>query len=1312
MKSLLTLLGLAFFFILSALFIGPHYVDWNSYRDVFELHATNIIGREVKVNGKVHLNILPTPHLEFQNVEIAAAPNTKRTHFLKIEAFKVRLAVPPLLRGVIEAKKLELTRPKFFFHIDETGKGNWATLGQETTPLFPFVPQNVALQSATIEQGEVIITQAAFETPLVLNNFNGEFSAGSLQGPFNFKGIFEFSGEQRELSFATTKQDENSSLQAKALFKIPRTGSTYLLDGKIRGLSSTLAVDGIINSTIPAHLLDLSQSNPSISKSSYQEQDESPKIQLQSKLSATPTRAEFQDIHITFANDQRPQNLKGNAVLDWSKGLSIQSDLKTTWLNVDQIIGERVLKSASSQKIVSPKANNTIIPKNIIVPFADTLTQLQTTLSQAQVNLEITEAKTGGSLFRDFTLDLSHKDNVFVINKLHVELPGRNQLNVSGRLQPEGKELAFSGPVRLRGQRLGALTHWALHKQNNNVAQSAPYVLQGNVFYVPGRFQIENLQGDLNGSTIRGTIDYNFLDKREFVLALDSEKIDLRDIVPQNTTLKSLITDISRLSLLTQDTTQKETSGSWEPTQIADHSNALNARINIRSGLLHLPHLAIRDFVIDGNLNAQELTIKSVSMASDEGLHLRGSGTLQQIDKNPSGNIRFNLKANTKESIAQLMQQLEIDNDPKTLNHVTRYRALSPLQLAFNVNMGTDSQNQADMIIAGTLGSSKVSLNMRHKGALTRFGTRHIDLSGSLRNASAHTLVEQLNFSKPSNISASNKLGTLNILASGIPNQSMETRLRLEAGATQVRYNGTFKVSEGDQFTQGSMSLQSQNAANALGLFGIQHIQEFRNVPFNLALKLENNNHRYDITEIAGRLGRNKISGDIALDIAPKPMKVNARLSINRTSFPALIAYILPTQNPAELQQALAATNITDTQIWPKQPFRTDALKAFQGQVALKFKRLDLTERMAVYKGELQGQFDKNSVKVENLKGQLFGGQFSSQALLSNTSANIKLKGSASLTNADLAQVFQSRRKKAFARGEGDLSLAFAGEGLSPLGLITVLEGNGKISARNGEVFFLSPEALPKAIDSTTQTAGAKTQFDNILANELPRGSFPFQKIETPLSLKGGTLKVAPFLMAQKGVTVKTSASLEMARMRLESISSLRAQSSSRNRDLPAIQLLFSGPMAEFGTLTPQIETETLKRALSVQQVERNVQTLEKLNKRDPEAIQRARQLTDELQQQYRFNPDAQSSGSDILQGGRGQNRHEYNEPTDIRTRDLPPLSDPPSSSGFFVEGNPSVQQNNIEPIRPQAVPQTRERQKTPQKEEAINLDTIFSDTR
>src|SRR5688572_30456735 len=157
MNNALLYLGGILITALAVLFAVPRFVDWNSYRGIFEEEATRILGREVRVGGDVNLRLLPAPFVSFEKLRIADIGDDGGNSIIRAESFTMWLSVPPLLRGVLEAHKVELRRPVINLAINADGNGNWRTLAV-TPGTIPFAPKEVALQSVAVQDGAVIVT--------------------------------------------------------------------------------------------------------------------------------------------------------------------------------------------------------------------------------------------------------------------------------------------------------------------------------------------------------------------------------------------------------------------------------------------------------------------------------------------------------------------------------------------------------------------------------------------------------------------------------------------------------------------------------------------------------------------------------------------------------------------------------------------------------------------------------------------------------------------------------------------------------------------------------------------------------------------------------------------------------------------------------------------------------------------------------------------------------------------------------------------------------------------------------------------------
>ena len=236
MNSLLLTLTALLILVLSALFAAPLFIDWNDYRSVFETQATNLLGRQVKVGGKVHLVLLPAPELKFDDIKVADQEGRLDRPFLEMGSLEAWLNIGALLSGTVEARKIAIVDPVLRLDLKADGTGNWSDVGRRGVAL-PFAPKDVLLDSVSISGGKVEITKQGVPQ-LTLDGVSGEANAQSLSGPYKVSANYSFEGRPQELRFSTSAPDAAGLFRIKSSLRDLDRNTTYLLDGGVTGLGA------------------------------------------------------------------------------------------------------------------------------------------------------------------------------------------------------------------------------------------------------------------------------------------------------------------------------------------------------------------------------------------------------------------------------------------------------------------------------------------------------------------------------------------------------------------------------------------------------------------------------------------------------------------------------------------------------------------------------------------------------------------------------------------------------------------------------------------------------------------------------------------------------------------------------------------------------------------------------------------------------------------------------------------------------------------------------------------------------------------
>ena len=184
--------------VIGALFAIPYFIDWNGYRGVFEEEATRLLGREVRVGGAVNLHLLPTPYFRFEKVRIADSSVNLQDAFFRADSLTIKLSVPPMFRGALEANEIELQRPVLRVALDKDDGWNWQSFGQALGQA-AYMPSNVALTSVKISDGVLALHGPDGMERTRFEGLTAELSAPALDGPYRFRGTFGKTRAEREV---------------------------------------------------------------------------------------------------------------------------------------------------------------------------------------------------------------------------------------------------------------------------------------------------------------------------------------------------------------------------------------------------------------------------------------------------------------------------------------------------------------------------------------------------------------------------------------------------------------------------------------------------------------------------------------------------------------------------------------------------------------------------------------------------------------------------------------------------------------------------------------------------------------------------------------------------------------------------------------------------------------------------------------------------------------------------------------------------------------------------------------------------------
>jgi len=1172
-NSILLSIAAILVLVLSALFAAPYVVNWNDYRNVFEAQLTNLLGRQINVGGDVNLRLLPSPYVRFEKISLAGREQSLDLPLLTADSITLWLTVPPLLRGEIEASEMEVTKPHVNLHILANGQGNWSTLktdgGKEN-----FVPEQVALQTVRIRGGTVELSRHTDSRPLVFDAIEGTLSAKSLQGPYKFSGLFSYAGQSREIQFSTSRHIDGGAMRLKSVLKDPPSGATYTLDGQLTNITKQPQLTAAFVFRLPKKGADSGATKLLLNDvADPQVLPEGTILEARSTLAANIGRAVFSDVRILFANKDQPQSIDGEATLDWKDGLNLNTRLSSKWIDLDRLL-------------TNDKAGKVSV-RHAVGLFIDKFMPYQSRFNRAAINIKVTQAALEGDLVKALDLHLDKDGDKFSLPKLTAELPGHTKLELSGRISFDGQP-GFTGPVNVKGRDLYRFVRWA----NGSARKAATprndhYALQAMVAFAPGLIEIENAKGEIGESAFSGRFRYRYTGRRDFVLELDGNSFDLGMISDDPLSLNALASSIWH-----GNETAAAADGKGSQT-FAQLLQGANGHLKVRLGHLTLPGLKVTDVDARARLSDGDLEIESLSLDTEDGVLIRGGGKIETTGTQARGKLQAVVDSAGPAGLQNLGQLLGL---PKTIfDNEDLLQSISPLRVAVSLQTGLSAKKATNILIDGTAAGSRVSVKARQIGDPSNIGNEPLEISASLTNPSGETLVKQIFPRARFRRFADTGDGNLALHAIGVPSIGMNTLLELEAAGLRGGFEGTVRFAGGENEFDGVLGFTAERAEAGLAVFGVDAYPQAQHQQLSLRAILKKQGEKYHLDEVTARIGSTVAVGSAVIDTGRTPTRSAITVTANKTYLPNIMSLMLKDEIPSIVAAAKNATEGGDAGYWPERIFNHDILGRFEGHLKLKAKSLNVSDSLSLGDGAVAIDLSGGVLRISELSGRLFDGSITATGQFVPGRSGVSFEGTANIVDASLDKLAKTGNARPLARGKVSLDLSLKGHGLSPRGLISELSGNGSVRFGDGKIFSLSPAALPNI---ARQTPGADgSGLTDQLKAALAGGAFPYRAFAVPVKVAHGTLRVTDIPLRSEKTRLRISGAVDIARLRLDSTLQLNADISEAQKSPPPVNLVFAGPIADIGRITPVIDAESLKRYLIVRRMERDVEHLEKLER-------------------------------------------------------------------------------------------------------------------
>ncbi len=1246
------LLGLVIALLVAVLTV-PYFVDWNQYKSQIEAQASNLLGRQLKVAGDVQLRLLPAPYMRLENITITApdaAPGTPS--LLKADAFRLWLSAPPLLRGVVEVREIEIDTPSMRFAIDENGRSNWSKTTFANKPP-SFTPTAISLQSMTITNGSLVVSTlhadrtAQAERKISISQLNGNFSANSLKGPYKFEGAIGEKQERQILRISTGSIDEKSKMRLKGVLRSSNGGQRYGFDGQLIDLKDNPTISGVISATFPFfrstnRTTDKPDAKVRISRTNP--------IEVKTAILANSAGARFDKILITMVHKNRPQVMTGLGQLSWNKGqIDLNGQLNARLIDVDH------LKDGL-------KVGNSL--EETVAKLFSGLREQAVKVDSGRFSINIAQIKLNNDLVQDFNIHMQRSAAGLVIKQLSANLPGENRIEVQGEFDDSSQYSKFNGNGILRGQSLGHLVNWAAGNQMDggvSAIRSHPFTLRGDVLQVDNMIALKNVFGDIAGISFSGEASRH---KARFGSdTFHPGRIDLKLTTSEinSTALLGRLVPMRELVNGLLDRQKSEEPSSQGILSIFDKSNL---RLQLRAGRLLMADFDGRDLVADLYFGDRSLHINELSIGSKNGLRLQADGALNNLETNPSGTLVATINIEDADELKQFISWFHSNDKAIGLSR-KQIASLSPLRLALMLQTDEKTGAEAHIRINGIAGSSHVNLNNRILGnhLFSTHGQRKVkqlEITGSLSNNQGRALLSQLvpwldekQTGRPS--SGLGEIGKARVWfsATGLPENGLNSRFEFSSPQVVAGFDGLLGGAGNNWNFRGKARLSTKQLTSGLALIGLDTGQTHATGALVLATNIDKADQNYIFTNIRGKVATAEVEGRVTLDLTPRSRKLDVALLTSSLDFSTLFSPILetPNQTPTtsgqgksgngDVNSALQLANDLQNAVGdvnsplPQTTNRRLTAKRLQGldaRLAISADQMVLNNNFVLNKSKISATIKDQKITITSLSGQLWKGHLQSKGVLDLSKTLGTMKGDLQISNAQMKYAPFKYEDSPIIEGQLSLRARFQGRGLGPSGLISLLNGSGHLEFSNGKIDHLSSKVLTDIVDdelAVWQQAEDQAPFHERFKRYLQHGEFTFASLSKDFTIKDGSLLLKVAKSSENNSKLDLDTSITLASMTTQSRLSISPLARAKYPDLPPVTILLDGSLNDLPRFTPKIETSSLEQHLKVMKMEHDVNLLEKLHKRDEEFAKRAAErraaakLRKEKEEQQRLEQQA-----------------------------------------------------------------------------------------
>jgi uncharacterized protein involved in outer membrane biogenesis len=735
-----TLLGLAIAIILALVtaLVGPLLIDWRNHRALFETEASRLIGLNVRVTGGIEPRLLPSPRLVLHGIAIGDGPDTIRARTLGVE-----FALGPLMRGEWRAAEMHLVGPQISLGLD--------TSGRIRTPGFTvaFRPDELSVDRLSVEDGTVMLADAANGASVTLDRvrFNGE--ARSLVGPVRGDGAVTIAGQLYPYRVALGRLSEEGTLKLHLNVDPVDRALSIEADGAMTLAAGGPRFDGVLSLARPVGIgaRDAAQSAQTLTQP----------WRVSGKIKATSQSALMENAEFQYGSDEQGFKLGGVAAFKFGAHPHFDGVLSGRQIDLDRAI-------SGTEAVHQP-------PAATIRKLAELGAAAFRTSLPIQIGVGIDQVTLGGNSVQNVRGDISSTTDGWKLDQFEFRAPGMTQIRLSGRLSVGADGVAFTGPAEIDAADPKVLAAWLEGTNETSQGELRPMSLRGDVTLASDRIAVEGLKADFDRQPVTGRLVYLFRSGAR-PPRLDAEiKAPQFDIDAAVSFGKALLAG----SAMERPSEMRLTADIGRATLSGFEAREARMRLNVDAGGLQLDRLSVADFA---------------------GTSFAASGRVETNGHAPRGTLSLDVE--TKQTAAILATAGKFA--PKGAEQVIRLLdRVGRAKLHATLDATGDDKSAvstAQLAVTGDLDDLRVDVRGDVSGDWSKRSVANVRVDGTVDAPDGSALIRFVNLDWL--VAVGNGPARLKMQAAGPVTGDTTFEARLSADGLSAQASGNGRLSEGE----------------------------------------------------------------------------------------------------------------------------------------------------------------------------------------------------------------------------------------------------------------------------------------------------------------------------------------------------------------------------------------------------------------------------------------------------------------------------------------------------------------------------------